>query len=288
MEERRWAERAARFGHVAQGVSFGLVAWLAIKVALHEGGRTTDRAGALRTISHHPVGRIIVIALAVGFGAYALWRLFEVFMGETIERGKKRGIGKRLASLGKAAIYAALCYAAVRALTGSGGGNEQKKATAGILGWPAGRYIVYAIAGVIAAAALWNLYRGATGRFRKQLKTGEMSPRELKWTTRVGVVGLLSRAVVFGLIAAFFFKAAHEYSAGEANGLDGALRKLAQQTYGSVLLGVVAAGLAAFGVFCLIQARYREVCRGPLRREAGTPRASPPRRASPSARSDAS
>ena len=263
MGERHWTERAARFGLVAQGVSFGLVAWLAIKVALHEGGKTTDRAGALRSIAHHPVGRIIVIALAVGFGAYALWRLFEAFMGETIERGKKRGIAKRIASLGKAAIYAALCYAAVRALTGSGGGgggsNTEKKATAGVLGWPGGRYLVYAIAVAIAAAAVWNLYRGASGSFRKQLKTHEMSPRELKWTTRIGVVGLLSRAAVFGLIAAFFFKAAHDYNANEANGLDGALRKLAHQTYGSVLLGVVAAGLAAFGVFCLIQARYREV-----------------------------
>lgn len=260
MDERTWAERAARFGLLAQGVSFGLVAWLAIKVALHEGGQTTDRAGALRTIAHHPVGRIIVIALAVGFGAYALWRLFEVFMGRTIERAKKRGAAKRVASLGKAAIYAALCYAAVRALTGSsGGGGQEQKATAGILGWPGGRYIVYAIAIAVAAAALWNVYRGATGSFRKQLKTGEMSAREVKWTTRIGVVGLLSRAVVFALIAAFFFKAAHEYNASEANGLDGALRKLAHQSYGSVLLGVVAAGLAAFGIFCLIQARYREV-----------------------------
>lgn len=260
MEERHWTERAARFGLVAQGVSFGLVAWLAIKVALHEGGQTTDRAGALRSIAHHSVGRIIVLALAVGFGAYALWRLFEAFMGETIERGKKRGIGKRIASLGKAAIYAALCYAAVRALTGSGNsGNGQKKATAGILGWWQGRYIVYAIAIGIAGAALWNLYRGATGNFRKQLKTGEMSAREIKWTTRIGLVGLLSRAVVFGLIAAFFFKAAHDYNANEATGLDGALRKLAHESYGSVLLGIVAAGLAAFGLFCLIQARYREV-----------------------------
>src|ERR687886_1808355 len=104
--EDRWEERAARLGLVAQGVSFGLVAWLAIKVALHEGGKTTDRAGALRTIAHHPVGEAIVIALAAGFGAYALWRLVEAFMGRTIERGQKRGLGKRVASLGKSGIYA--------------------------------------------------------------------------------------------------------------------------------------------------------------------------------------
>jgi signal transduction histidine kinase len=41
--------------------------------------------------------------------------------------------------------------------------------------------------------------------------------------------------------------------------LDVALRTLAAQSYGAVLLAVVAAGLAAFGVFALFDARYRRV-----------------------------
>ena len=40
---------------------------------------------------------------------------------------------------------------------------------------------------------------------------------------------------------------------------DGALQELATAPYGKWLLGIVAAGLFAYGVFCLIQARYREV-----------------------------
>jgi hypothetical protein len=68
-----------------------------------------------------------------------------------------------------------------------------------------------------------------------------------------------SRAVVFGLISWFFFKAAADYDARKARGLDGALRKLANAGYGTVLLSIVDAGLFAYGVFCLIQARYREV-----------------------------
>jgi hypothetical protein len=64
---------------------------------------------------------------------------------------------------------------------------------------------------------------------------------------------------VFGLIAWFFFKAAADFDANKARGLDGALRKLANESYGSWLLSIVAAGLLAYGVFCLIQARYREL-----------------------------
>jgi hypothetical protein len=118
---------------------------------------------------------------------------------------------------------------------------------------------VAAIALVIAGAALWNLYRAVSGKYKDSLKTGQMSARELEWTTRIAFVGLLSRAVVFGLISWFFFKAAAEYDAKKANGLDGALRKVAAAPYGTVLLSIVAAGLFAYGLFCLIQARYREV-----------------------------
>jgi hypothetical protein len=255
-------EKLARFGLVAQGVSFGLVAVLAIKLALGDGGKTTDREGALRTIAHDPVGRFMVIALAIGFGCYALWRLLEAVLGHKLEsRGEESG-WKRVGALGKAAIYGSLCAAAVSILIGeeSGGtGQKQKEATAGILGWPAGKWIVMGIAASIAAAALWNAWRGISRGFLKQLKTGEMSSRVRAWTTRIGVVGLLARAVVFGLIAWFFFRAAAEYNANKAEGLDGALRKLANESYGTWLLSIVAAGLFAYGVFCLIQARYREV-----------------------------
>jgi hypothetical protein len=254
-------EKVARFGLVAQGVSFGLVAVLAIKLALGDGGAATDRQGALRTIAQSGAGRLIVIALAIGFGCYALWRLFEAVFGRKLESSKDENPWKRVGALGKAAIYAGLCAGAVSVLLGEGGGsgNEEKKATAGILGWPAGKWIVMAIAAGIAGAALWNLYRGLSQRFMKQLKTGEMSSRARAWATRIGVVGLLARAVVFGLIAWFFFDAAVDYNANKAQGLDGALRKLAAQSYGTWLLSIVAAGLLAYGVFCVIQARYREV-----------------------------
>lgn len=254
-------EKLARFGLVAQGISFGLVAVLAIELALGKGGKATDREGALQTIAGNGIGRVIVFVLACGFGAYALWRLVQAFLGHDLEeQGGRKKWGKRLPSLGKAAIYGALCWAAFSIVFGKhGGGHKEQEATKGILGWPGGRWIVYGIALGIAGAALWNLYRAVSGKYKDSLKTGQMTARELKWTTRIAFVGLMSRAVVFGLISWFFFKAAADYNAKKARGLDGALRKLANAPYGTVLLSIVAAGLFAFGLFCLIQARYREV-----------------------------
>jgi uncharacterized protein DUF1206 len=255
-------EKLARFGLVAQGISFGLVAVLAIELALGRGGKATDREGALQKIAHDGIGRPIVLVLAFGFGAYALWRVAQVFLGHDLEEqnGRKK-VGKRLSSLGKAAIYGALCWGAFSIVLGKqgGGGHKEQEATKGILGWPGGSWIVYGIALAIAGAALWNFYRAVSGKYKDSLKTGQMSARELKWTTRIAFVGLMSRAVVFGLISWFFFKAAADYDPNKARGLDGALRKLANAQYGTVLLSIVAAGLFAYGLFCLIQARYREV-----------------------------
>jgi len=255
-------EKLARFGLVAQGISFGLVAVLAIELALGEGGKATDREGALQTIAHSGIGRVAVFVLAFGFGAYAAWRLAQVFLGHDVEeKGGREKWGKRLSSLGKAVIYGGLCWAAfsIALVKHGGSGGKEQEATKGILGWPGGRWIVFAIAIAIAGAALWNLYRAVSGKYKDSLKKEQMSASELRWTTRIAFIGLMSRAVVFGLISWFFFKAAADYDAKKARGLDGALRKLANAPYGTVLLSIVAAGLFAYGVFCLIQARYREV-----------------------------
>ncbi|CAN5148769.1 DUF1206 domain-containing protein [soil metagenome] len=256
-----WVEGLARVGLIAQGLSFMLVGALAIKLAVGDGGKATDREGALRTIAQDGFGRLAVIVLAIGFGAYALWRIAQAIVGHDVEEpGAKAKLTKRLTALGKAAIYGALCGAAVSILLGEdSGSNKEKEATAGILGWPGGRWIVGAIAVGIGGAALWNLYRAVSGQYKEKLKKQQMSATELRWTTRIAFAGHMSRAVVFGLVSWFFAKAALEFDPKEARGLDGALRELVTAPYGRWLLGIVAAGLFSYGVFCLIQARYREV-----------------------------
>ncbi len=54
-------------------------------------------------------------------------------------------------------------------------------------------------------------------------------------------------------------KAAYNYRANEAIGLDGALAKLYNGAYGSWLLGAVALGLIIFSGFSLVEARYRRI-----------------------------
>jgi hypothetical protein len=127
-----------------------------------------------------------------------------------------------------------------------------------VLGWPGGQELVAAAGAIVLGAAAWNLYRGLSRSFEKQLRRG-LSERERAWIGRIGLVGLCARAVVFGVIGWFLLKAALAFDPQKAVGLGGALAKLAQAPYGPVLLGLTAAGLLVFGLFCVAQARYRDV-----------------------------
>jgi hypothetical protein len=128
-----------------------------------------------------------------------------------------------------------------------------------VLGWPGGQWIV-GIAGVLfIGVALYQGYKGVTRKFLDEDKTGEMGPSTRRWITRIGVVGHLARMVAFGLIGIFVVKAAVDYAPRKAVGLDGALANLAHQSYGTFLLAVVAAGLVAFGVYSIADARYRRI-----------------------------
>jgi hypothetical protein len=138
-------------------------------------------------------------------------------------------------------------------LTARTNGGSQQKEAAGVLGWPGGQWIVLAAGVAVLAAAGWNVYRGVTRKFEDQL---EGSP---DWVTPLGVVGLCARGVVFAVAGWFVIKAALEFDPKKAVGIGGALAKLAQAPYGGAVLGVTAAGLLVFGVFCLAQARYRDV-----------------------------
>lgn len=267
---RGWYSWLARIGLVAKAVSFIIVGVLAIELALGHGGKATSRQGALATIADESFGKVLLVLLAFGFAAYAIWRFVQAFAeredDENEAKGEAKKWGKRVGYVGRGLIYAGLAVTTVKLLTNSGGGesqNEQaRKSTATVFEWPAGRWLVGLVGLAIMGAGLWNLYRGLTRKFEERWRSGEMSETERRWGGRIGVAGHLARAVVFGVIGLFITKAAVEYDPKESIGLDGALQKLVNTDYGPYLLGLTAVGLICYGLFCLVDARYRDVSVG--------------------------
>jgi Domain of Unknown Function (DUF1206) len=261
-----WYAWLARGGLLAKGVSYGLVAVLAIGVAAGTGGETTSRQGALAALAQETWGKVVLVVLAAGFAAYALWRFIQAFAereDSDDDKAKLKKWGKRAGYVGRGLIYASLTFTTVKLIVDAGQQQSQntkaQQTTATLLDWPAGRWLVGAGGLCIVGAGLWNAYRGVAKKFEDKWRTGEMSKAQRRWGGRAGIAGHLARGVVFTLIGIFIIKAALEYDPNEAIGIDGALQKLADAAYGPYLLGLTAAGLLCYGLYCLVDARYRDV-----------------------------
>jgi uncharacterized protein DUF1206 len=242
-----WQEPLARVGLTAKGVSYGLVGALALKLALGDGGAATSNQGAMQHLAGTSFGTIVLVLLAIGLAAYAVWRLIQAWKGT-----------ERFVNAARFVIYGALTYSAVRILTGSGQESQNQsahKTTAAVLGWPGGPWIVGIAGAILIGIGLYQLYMGVSRKFEEKWR-GQSDLGNV-----VGVVGHIARFVVLALMGAFALKAAVDYNPQKAVGLDGALQKLANESYGSFLLGLTAAGLLAYAVFCFVDARYRDPSR---------------------------
>lgn len=255
----RWIGVAGRIGLAAQGICFGLIGVLAIGLAAGVGGEATDPQGALHALARHGWARVLLVLVVVGFAGYTVWRLAQALFDRGEMGSDGPGLFRRAIQLVQGIAYGFLTLGAVRVLVGGGGrSGSEKKAAAGIFGWPAGRELVGLIATVLAVTAVVLVYWSLSRRFRESLALEEMSRPIKRVTTVTGIIGLISLAVVSGIVAWFLLEAAVEFDPGSPVGIGGALAKLAHATYGTYLLGITAAGLIVFGCFDLLQARYHK------------------------------
>jgi hypothetical protein len=255
-------EVLTRTGFVARGVIYAIIGGLAIQVATHTTPNTpTNQRGALETIEKQPLGHWLLIVVAAGLGAYAIWRFVQAYVGHGPEGGGDESAFGRISAAGSGCAYLAMCALAVSILLGtsSQSSSSPHKSAAGVLGWPGGQWIVGVAGAIFIGVALYQGYKGVSRKFLEDDKTGEMGPLVKRWITIGGVIGHLARMVAFGLIGVFVIKAAVDYAPKKAVGLDGALENLARESYGTLLLAVVAAGLIAFGLFSIAEARYRRI-----------------------------
>jgi hypothetical protein len=249
----------ARLGLVARGLVYLLVGWLALQIAFGDSGTQADRQGALHQIAGQPGGTVLLVAVAVGFAGYAIWRATEAIWGHRDADGGERAL-KRLASAGRALLYGGFTVSTVKVIVGAsseGSDATSRKAASGLLGEPFGRELVIAggvgfvIAGIVLAV------RGLMRTFEDNLKTAQMSESMRHAVQAVGIAGQTARGVIFAIVGWFLIDAAVSYDPHKARGLDGSLRTLAQAGWGKAALVAVALGLAAFGLYSLAEARYR-------------------------------
>lgn len=255
-----WVERLGRLGYVAKGAVYLLVGVLAAEAALGAGGAATGSRGAIRHALRLPFGDVLLVAVAVGLAGYALWRLVQA-VRDTENRGRSaKGLVVRTGYLGSAIFYATLAGYAVSLAQGQRAPGDEavsREHTAWLLGLPHGPWLVCLVGAVVVGVGVAQWVIAANARFRRNLRP--MSPAAETWVVRLGRLGYLARGVVLFVIGGFLLSAGIHANPREARGIGGALHALARQPAGRWLFGAVAVGLAAYGLFVLLLARYRRM-----------------------------
>jgi len=245
-------------------VVYLIIGALAAKVALGEGGATTDRNGALRAIYEQPFGKLLLVIVALGLVGYAVWSVVQAFVDPEHHGAAGKGVATRVGYGVVGLSYAALALAALQLVRGTGNGGKSSDTTtqdwtARLLALPFGPLVVILVGLVVIGVAVAVFYRAYTAEFQQRLDLSGVGAQTRAGVIALGRAGYAALGVVFSIVGVFLIIAALRHNAGAAKGLGGALRALAQQPYGQVVLGIVAIGLVAYGLFSLAQARYRRL-----------------------------
>ena len=251
-------ETLGRVGYAVKGVLYVLLGVLAVQAALGSGD-PEGQQGMFRSIAGSTWGEAVLWVLVVGLAAYALWRFVLAATDPEHEGDDAEGTARRVGYVISGIAYGGLAYSAYETVTaggGSGGGGAEER-TQTLLGLPAGRWIVGAIALGVLGYGVYQFVRAYKASFMDDFRLEGAAARNREWVRRIGQWGLAARGVVYLIVGGFLVQAALQSDASEAGGLDEALGTLQGQAYGPWLLGLVAVGLVMYGVYCWMNAAYR-------------------------------
>jgi hypothetical protein len=246
----------ARLGLVSRGVIYLLIGVLALLLAFGEKKGETDQRGAMQELAQQTGGFVLLLIVAVGLAGYALWRFSEAAFGVAGE-GKKAG--PRAQSAVRGIAYTFLAVSAFRIVIEGrqkSQAKQQESYSARVMRDSAGRWLVGLIGLIVLIVGAVLVYQGIRRKFEEHFKLGEMSRGARRMTEFLGVVGTVSRGLVFGVAGVLVVIAAVQFDPKKARGIDSALLTLRDAPLGPVLLVAVAVGLIMFGLFGLCEARW--------------------------------
>jgi hypothetical protein len=257
----RWIERFARFGIVSKGVVYCLIGVLAALPAIGIQGRQMNKSDAFRLIYDQPFGQVMLLLVALGMAGYVTWRLFQAIRDIDHKGKDTKAKFTRVGYAFSGFVYASLAfYAAKLALGGpqgnSGGGSSRQFVVSKVLEFPAGEWLIGISAVLIFVQGIRQIYKGASGKFCKNVKL--MGSQYSGIYKKTGVIGYISRGIVLLVIGYFFFRAALNGSEKEIQDTKGAFAFL-ENTFGSLLMILIAVGLVGYGVFMFVKGRYQKI-----------------------------
>jgi hypothetical protein len=247
-------EAAARVGYATSGLLHLLIGWITLQVAFGGGGKNADQSGALASLASNGAGKATLWVGVVGFLGLALWQVADAIVGHPGD--DKDAWGGRAKAIGKAVVYLALAWSAFNFARGKASNSRSQSIdfTAKLLEKPGGRALVVIVGLAVIGVGIYHVYKGAKKKFLQDLKDHPGT-----WATRAGRVGYIAKGIALVIVGILFVAAGVHKQAAEATGLDGALKSLRDQPFGTALLVVMAVGFAAFGLYSFSRAKHARV-----------------------------
>jgi hypothetical protein len=254
-----WLELLERAGYAVRGLLYAAMGTFALGLALGLGGAATDQSGSLVILTGGPAGRIMLLAVVAGLGAYSLWGFVRAIY-DPLRRGEDvPGIAERLGFVWSGIAYASIVVFALHLLAGSATSaahDGTQQAIARVLAFPAGQLIALAIGVVAVGVGLGQFVDAYRAIFKKDMKREQMSKAEKKIVDALGRLGMVSRGVTFTLVGWFIVDGARNRDASRVHGFGGAFIALLTAPFGRVLLAGVALGFIALGLHSFACARW--------------------------------
>jgi len=235
-----------------------IVGGFAAAAGFGKGGRTGGQETAFRFILGQPFGKVALGVIVAGLIGYVLWRFISAATDSEHRGSDAKGLAVRAGSAGRGLIYAAICVELIRLMTrgGPGGSGEQKAKhwTATLMDKPFGRWLVLAVGLGVVAYGAYQLYAAWDAKLSKRISLGEMDDRVRRKVVAISRFGIGARGIVFFVIGGSLVIAGVKHDPNAAHGTTGALASMPP-----LLLGFVGLGLIAYGVYALVNARYRRI-----------------------------
>jgi hypothetical protein len=257
-------ERLARLGYGVKGFLYIAIGFISIAGALGKSSTPADQLGAIVAFSKLPYADLLLWIILIGLISYSAWGVIRAVLDPFHKGSDLKGLLARGGYLVSAVTYASFAlptYHMILGARGAAGANGTVQLVSKVMNMPMGRWIVGLIGVAAIAAGLYQIYTGYKMDFEKQFKPYALTAEQLRIAKQLGRFGTMARGLVFALVGFFVTLAAYQANASHAKGFDGALDYLAKQPYGIWLLGIVALGLIAFGIYSVMSAAWLKLKR---------------------------
>jgi hypothetical protein len=261
-----WIEKLARVGFLAKALLYMTIGALAAAAAFglgeYVGGKqgAQGQRGAMGAILDAPFGRALLVVIAVGLFGYAAWRFVEAATNPEREHGAK-GAAKRVRAAALGIIHVALGASAIKIAMGhresANDGQQTSHWTARALESDVGRYALWAVAAGFVGYGLYEIFKAIKAKLNKRLALGRMSRLARQWVVGVSRFGIAARGVVFGMTGVLIARAIQNHNPQQVRGIKSSLGHLIE--FGRVPFGIIALGLIAYGVYQILNAKYRRI-----------------------------